>query len=111
MTVGTAQRWFEKPFDLTGNLSRDVTVLGGCTDSAEEALATLPPVPERTPDQQRAAQKGHQFCHRLRTGFMRMHAHRIYDELTDASVSTRGLPSSPGAPPSCSPDWCRRGSG
>ncbi|MFI9804313.1 (3,5-dihydroxyphenyl)acetyl-CoA 1,2-dioxygenase DpgC [Streptomyces sp. NPDC052301] len=94
MTVRTedaAQPWHTHTPLFTGSLLADAGALMAYTTGAEKLLADLPVKPERGPDQQQLAQEVIGEQRRVRSAFLRLHAERVYEELTGGLREQRGL--------------------
>ncbi|MCC3775014.1 (3,5-dihydroxyphenyl)acetyl-CoA 1,2-dioxygenase DpgC [Streptomyces sp. UNOB3_S3] len=85
-------RWDVKIPPLTGVLAPDAAALHDCCRSGEDLLATLPPKPERTPEQRRLADTVHRVSRWSRSRFLRAHATAVYDELTSGRTRRPRLP-------------------
>jgi thioesterase DpgC len=66
-----------------GTTAADAALLAAHTADGEELLEVLPCRPDRTPGQQQLAELIHRSCRSRRHAFLREHADRVYDEITD----------------------------
>jgi thioesterase DpgC len=85
------ERWQDLP-PLTDSLAADRTALTERVTAAEDMLGSLPPKPDRGPDQRRLAARIHDACRRWRTQFMDAHAGAVYDELSSGRTRYHRLP-------------------
>ncbi|WP_431727292.1 (3,5-dihydroxyphenyl)acetyl-CoA 1,2-dioxygenase DpgC [Verrucosispora sp. TAA-831] len=71
---------------MTGDLRADAAALRYRTERDDARLADLPAKPERTPDQQQAADGLHSSSRATRSRFLAAHAPAVYAELTEDST-------------------------
>lgn len=81
--VAAIERWTAQQPELRDDFTVDSAAASAFWGRAEEILADLPDRPDRTPEEQAAAQRVHDVSRRLRRGFVHAHGERLHDELTD----------------------------
>src|SRR6185312_2438324 len=77
-----AGAWVKASPRVTGSLKRDTAAAAKFWRTADDLLAKLPKKPQRTPEQQSAADVIFSACRRLREDFLKKHADTIYRRLT-----------------------------
>lgn len=82
-TDGERARWLSTAPDVTGGLDGAADALGAHLTRGEELLSALPPPAERSAEQRAAAEEVHRAGRFARQRFMRSHAARVYDRLTE----------------------------
>jgi thioesterase DpgC len=86
----SAGAWIKASPRVTGSIKRDAAAATKFWRAGDALLAKLPRKPQRTPEQQSAADVILSACRRLREDFMKKHADAIYRRLTkDLSVLRR----------------------
>ncbi|GAA3716142.1 (3,5-dihydroxyphenyl)acetyl-CoA 1,2-dioxygenase DpgC [Streptomyces tremellae] len=89
MTAGPRTATAPEP---TGRFDTDARHLAEYAAGAERALAALPPVPERSPDERAHAAAVHRGARRVRRAFLARHTESVYGLLTDDMARGVRLP-------------------
>ncbi|MFD5780331.1 (3,5-dihydroxyphenyl)acetyl-CoA 1,2-dioxygenase DpgC [Streptomyces sp. NPDC126933] len=74
-----------------GDLTASAAALATEIRTHEAVLSALPPRAARSEEQQRLATELHRTCRGLRASFLRSHAARVYDRLTEGRTRRLGL--------------------
>lgn len=89
--IDLAKRWSTPAPDFSGSLLADADALMTYTAQAEKTLGALPGKPQRDPGRQRLAVEVMNDRRRVQSAFLRLHAERVYHELTGGMREQRNL--------------------
>ncbi|MEV2225891.1 (3,5-dihydroxyphenyl)acetyl-CoA 1,2-dioxygenase DpgC [Nocardia vinacea] len=90
MTIGKIgpsdiERHIMAPFMFTGEFDADTAAVGTLTRDADALLGQLPRKALRTPEEQYTAEAVHRSARLARSGFLALHAAKVYQHLTEGN--------------------------